>query len=74
MLLTASAEKGTSAIAFTPGSSPLKSSAWLNSALARLGGKGGGKERSVGAAKDGNFENVHRAVETAQQFARQLGL
>ncbi|CDJ53239.1 alanyl-tRNA synthetase, putative [Eimeria brunetti] len=69
LLLTGLESRGTSCICFSPKGSPLESSKWLNAALKELGGKGGGKERSVGAAKDGTINGLKRACSAAIAFA-----
>ncbi|CDJ31166.1 LOW QUALITY PROTEIN: alanyl-tRNA synthetase, putative [Eimeria mitis] len=69
LLLTGLESRGTSCISFSPKGTPLESSKWLNEALKELGGKGGGKERSVGAAKDGTINGLKRAVSAAVAFA-----
>lgn len=70
LLLTGIESRGTACIAFSPKSSSLVSAQWLNSALKELGGKGGGKERSVGAAKDGTEKGLERATAAAMAFAQ----
>ena len=70
LLLSGIESKGTACIAFSPSPSPLVSSQWLNAALRELGGKGGGKERSVGAAKDGTEKGLEMAVAAATAFAQ----
>ncbi|XP_026189873.1 alanine--tRNA ligase [Cyclospora cayetanensis] len=69
LLLTGLESRGTSCICFSPKESPLVSSQWLNAALKELGGKGGGKERSVGAAKDGTEKGLEKATRAAVLFA-----
>ncbi|CDJ57403.1 alanyl-tRNA synthetase, putative [Eimeria maxima] len=69
LVLTGLESRGTSCISFSPKGSPLESSKWLNEALKELGGKGGGKERSVGAAKDGTVNGLKRAITAAVAFA-----
>ncbi|CDI78985.1 alanyl-tRNA synthetase, putative [Eimeria praecox] len=69
LLLTGLESRGTSCICFSPKGAPIESSKWLNEALKELGGKGGGKERSVGAAKDGTISGLKRAVSAAVAFA-----
>lgn len=69
LLLTGIESRGTACICFAPKGSSLVSSQWLNAALRELGGKGGGKERSVGAAKDGTQKGLERAVAAAKAFA-----
>ena len=68
-MLTGLESRGTSCICFSPKGAQLESSKWLNEALKVLGGKGGGKERSVGAAKDGTINGLKRAVSAAVAFA-----
>lgn len=70
LLLTGIESRGTACIAFSPKSSSLVSAQWLNAALKELGGKGGGKERSVGAAKDGTEKGLETAMAAATAFAQ----
>lgn len=69
LLLTGLESRGSSCICFSPKGSPIVSSQWLNEALKELGGKGGGKERCVGAAKNGTVNGLKRAVDAAVAFA-----
>ncbi|CDJ65254.1 alanyl-tRNA synthetase, putative [Eimeria necatrix] len=69
LLLTGLESRGSSCICFSPKGSPIVSSQWLNEALKELGGKGGGKERCVGAAKNGTVNGLKRAVDAAIAFA-----
>ncbi|KAL8424574.1 hypothetical protein Efla_003690 [Eimeria flavescens] len=69
LLLTGIESRGTSCISYSPKGSPLVSAQWLNAAMKELGGKGGGKERSVGSARDGTELGVRKAAEAATAFA-----